>query len=142
MTLNTSTNGSSITTTMVNHHRIKLMSVHFHHSGYVDRHIEIMHRTIEKHTNSGKKNIQIVGGDFNGELGPGSGVERVRVGPHTLKEVYKRGDWMKQSLMMQNFTAFNTMYKNAWKANDLQIAQRSRETNWLHFDQEKTLEIK
>ena len=52
--------------------------------------------------------IQIVGGDFNSEL---DGVERARVGPHTLKECNKRGDWLKQWLMIQNFTALNTMYR-------------------------------
>ena len=31
-------------------------------------------------------NNQIVGGDFNAEFGPGIGVERLSVGPHTLKE--------------------------------------------------------
>ena len=68
-----------------------------------------MYRTIEKHTNSSKKRIQIVGGDFNAGIGPV--VERVSVGPHTLKEGNKRGDWMKQWLMIQNFTALNTMYR-------------------------------
>ena len=50
-------------------------------------------------------------GDFNAELGPGYGVERVSVGPHTLNEENKRGVWMKQWLMTQNFTAPNTMYR-------------------------------
>ena len=68
-----------------------------------------MYRTIENHTNSNKKSIQIVGGDFNAEKGPGYGVERVTVGPHTHKEGHKRGDWMKHWLMLQNFTALNTM---------------------------------
>ena len=36
-------NERAITTTiMVNHHRIRLMSVYFHHSGYADHHIEKM----------------------------------------------------------------------------------------------------
>ena len=66
---------------------------------------------MEKLTNSKKKNIQFVGGEFNAELGPGYGVERVSVGPHSLKEWNKRGDRMKQWLMIQNFTALNTMYR-------------------------------
>ena len=53
--------------------------------------------------------LQIVEGDFNAKLGPGYGFERVSVGPHTLKERNGRGDWMKQWLMIQNFTALNTM---------------------------------
>ena len=55
--------------------------------------------------------MKIVGGDFIAELGPGYGVERVSVGPHTIKGGNKRGDWMKQWLMIQNFTALNTMYR-------------------------------
>ena len=52
-----------------------------------------MYKSIEKLTNSKKKNIQIVGGEFNAELGPGYGVERVSVGPHThSREENTRGD--------------------------------------------------
>ena len=82
----------------------KLMSVYFFPS------CRKMFRTIEKHINS-KKNIQIIGRDFNDELGPGTDVERVSVGPQTLKESNKRGDWLKQWLMMQNLVAVNTMYR-------------------------------
>ena len=78
-------NKRAITTTItVNHESIMLMSVYFHHSMYADHHIEKMYSTIEKHTNSSLKSIQILGADFNAELGPGYGVERTRVGPHTL----------------------------------------------------------
>ena len=87
------------------------MSVFFPHSGYADHHVEKVHRSIDKLTKSKKKNIQIVGGDFNAELGPGSGVERVSVGPHTLEEGNKGGDWMEQQLMRPNFTALNTMHR-------------------------------
>ena len=99
------------TSITVNKQHILLMSVYFHRSGYADHHIEKVYRSIEKLTNSIKKNLQNVVGDFNPELGPGYGAERVSVGPHTLKEGTKRGDWMKQWLVIQNFTAFNTMYR-------------------------------
>ena len=122
----------AITTTItVNHQRIMLMSVNFLHSRYADHHVGKMYKTIEKHTNSGKKSIQIVGGDFNTEWGPGYGVERVSVGPHTLKEGNKRGDWMKQWLTELHSTQHDVQ-KNAWKANYQQIA---------HTDQKKTPEI-
>ena len=62
------------------------------YAGYADHHVEKMYRPIVMLTNSKKKNIQIVGGDFTAELGPGYGVERVSVGPHTLKEGNKRED--------------------------------------------------
>ena len=96
---------------MVNHQRIKLISVYFPHYGYPDHHIDKMHRTNEKHTSSSKKSIQTVGGYFNAELGPGYGVERAIVGPHTFNEGNKRGDWLKHLLTIQNFTAPNTMYR-------------------------------
>ena len=57
------------------------------------------------------KNLQIVGGDVNAELGPGIGIERLSVGPHTFKESNRRGDWVKQWLMLQKFVALNTMYR-------------------------------
>ena len=98
------------TSVTVNSQRVLLMSVYFPHSVYADHHVERAYRAIEKHSKSKTKCIQIVGGDFNAELGPGFGVERVSVGPHALKEWNKRGDWMKQWLMLQNFVALNTMY--------------------------------
>ena len=96
------------TVIIVNSQRIMLMSVYFPHSGYADHHIEKMYRTIEKHTKSWK-NIQIIGRDFNAELGLGTDVEPVSVGPYTLKESNKRGDWLKQ--WMQNQVALGTMYR-------------------------------
>ena len=87
------------------------MSVYFPHghTGYADHHVEKAFRSIEKFTES-KKHIQTVAGDFNAELGLGIGIERLSVGPCTLKESNKRGDWMKQWLVMQRFVALNTMY--------------------------------
>ena len=56
-----------------------------------------------------RENIQIVGGDFNAELG--LGIERLSVGQYTLRGTNKRGDWMKQWLMVQKFVALNAIYK-------------------------------
>ena len=82
----------ALATSITIHEQLVLfMSVYFPHFVCADPHF----RAIEKYTKS-KKAIQIVGGDFNTELVPGIGVERVSVGPHTLKEVNKRGDWVKQ----------------------------------------------
>ena len=87
---------------------LTLMSVYFLHSGYADHHVERAYNSIEKITKF-TKNMQIVGGDFNAELGPGIGIERLSVGPHTLKQSNSRGDWLKW-LMLQKCIAFNTMY--------------------------------
>ena len=59
------------TSITVNKQHVLLMSVYFSHSEYVDHHFEKMYRSIEKHTNSKKKNMKVVGGEFNAELGPG-----------------------------------------------------------------------
>ena len=66
---------------------------------------------IEKHTENCKRYIPIIGGDFNAELGPGHGNECMCVGRYTLNEGNKRGDWMKHWLMLQGYTALNTMYR-------------------------------
>ena len=52
-----------------------------------------------------------MGGDFDAELGLGIGVERISVGRHTLNEGNKRGDWMKQWMMLQKLCAVNAMYR-------------------------------
>ena len=81
-------------------------------------------------------------GDFNAELERGSGVGRVSVGRHTLKDGNKRGDGMKQWLMLQNFAVLNTMYrKNAWKASYIQDTERCRETVGLHIGRQETLAL-
>ena len=70
-----------------------------------------MYKTIEKHMAHCDKYIPIIGGDFNAELGPGKGTERKRVGRYTLNEGNNRGDWLKSSLMMQDYTALDTMFR-------------------------------
>ena len=98
------------TSITVNKQRVLLMIVYFPYSVYTDHHVDKTNSAIEKHTKS-KKSIQIVAGDFNADLGPGIGVERVSVGPHTLKESNRRGDWMKPWLMLQKVVALNTLYR-------------------------------
>ena len=65
---------------------------------------------IEKHTKS-KKSIQIVGGDFNAELGLGIGLERISVGQYTLNDGNKRGDWMKQWVMLKGLRSQHNVQK-------------------------------
>ena len=98
-------NERAITTTiLVNRQHIKLMSVYFPHSKYADHHIE-------KHMLNNKKYIPIIGGDFNAELGPGKGTECKSVGKYTLNESNKRGDWLKSWLMLNDYSALNTMFR-------------------------------
>ena len=110
------------TLSTVNKQKIMLMSVYFPHTGYVDHHVEKAYRTLEKFTKS-KKNIQIVGGDFNAELGHGVDVERNSVGQYTLKDSNMRGDWMKQWLIVQKLVALNTIHKKT----DKQVTYRNPE---------------
>ena len=99
------------TTILVNRRRIELMSVYFPHSKYADHHVEKMYKTIEKHMTNNKKCIPITGGDFNAELGPGKGSECKSVGKYTLNESNKRGDWLKSWLMLNDYSALNTMFR-------------------------------
>ena len=104
-------NERAITSTiLVNRQHIKLMSVYFPHSKYADHHVEKMYRTIEKHMLNNNKNIPIIGGDFNAELGRGKGTECKSVGRYTLNES-KRGDWLKSWLMLNDYSALNTMFR-------------------------------
>ena len=86
------------TTILVNRPHIKLMSVYFPHSKYADHHVEKMYKTIEKHMLNNKKYIPIVGGDFNAELGLG-------------KETECKSDWLKSWLMLNDYSALNTMFR-------------------------------
>ena len=96
------------------------MSVYFSHSKYADHHIEKMYKTIERHTVHSKKYIPIIGGDFNAELGPGKGTERKSVVRYTVDESNKRGDWLKSWLMLNDYSALNTV---------LRLSKRERKTN-------------
>ena len=115
------------TTILVNRQRMKLMSVYFTHSGYADHHIEKMYRTIEKHTENCKRYIPIIGGDFNAELGLGHGNECINVGRYTLNEGNKRGDWMKHWLMLEGYTALNTMYRKTLQKQTTFISPKGKE---------------
>ena len=134
-------NGVITTMIVANHQSIMLVSVYFLHSGYADHHIEKCTEQLRSTRVPAERAYRLLEETSTPIWGLGFGVERVSVGPHTFKEGSKRGDWLKQWLMIQNFTALNTMYRNAWKANDPQISYRDRATNRLHLDQEKTPEI-
>ena len=60
----------------------------------LDHHVEKTYSMIQSilETDTG---VQIIGGDFNAELGPGVGVEQTCVGQYTFKEANNRGEWMK-----------------------------------------------
>ena len=118
------------TTILVNRQHIKLMSVYFPHSKYADHHVEKMYKTIEKHMVHNNKYIPTIGGDFNAELGPGKGTERKCVGRYTLNESNKRGDWLKSRLMLNDYSALNTMFrKTPQKQTSFVSPKRERKTN-------------
>ena len=99
----------------------------FPHSQYADHHIEKMYKTIEKHMTHCDKYIPIIGGDFNAELGPGKGTERKSVGRYTLNEGNKRGDWLKSWLMLQDYTALNTMFRKTSQIQTTFISPKGNE---------------
>ena len=99
------------TTILVNRQHIDLMSVYFPHSEICGPPHREMYKTIEKHMTNNKKCIPIIGGDFNAELGPGKGTECKSVGKYTLNKSNKRGDWLKSWLMLNDYSALNTMFR-------------------------------
>ena len=96
----------------VNKHPFVLMSVYLPHSGYADYHVEKTYKTIIDITKK-EKCAKIIGGDFNGELGPGEGVELSAVGHYTLNKGNVRGEWMKQWLLENKLVAVNTIYRKS-----------------------------
>ena len=61
--------------------------------------------------NTCRENTMSIAGDFNDQLRPAIGAERMSVGQYTLNESNKRGDWVKHWLMFQNYVAPNTMFR-------------------------------
>ena len=98
---------------IINKQPITLLSVYMPHSGYADHHVQKAYDMIQNVIRS-DRSMQIIGGDFNAELGPGIGIEQTSAGQYTLKEANSRGEKMKQWLMAQKMVALNTMYKNTF----------------------------
>ena len=69
-----------------------------------------------------QKHTAIIAGDFNAEHGSGDESESDYVGTQAVGESNKRGIWMKQWLMIQNYVALNTTFM---KGSDMQAAFRS-----------------
>ena len=106
-------NERAITTTvLVNRQHVKLMSVYFPLSKYADHFIEKMYKTIEKRMLNIKKYILIFEGTSNAEPGLGKGTECKSVGKYILNESNKRGVWLKSWLMLNDYSALNTMFRN------------------------------
>ena len=105
-------NERAITATIVvNRQRIKLMSVYFTHSKNADHHIEKMYKTIEKHMRIIKNTFQSL--EETSMLSWDLVKERnVKVLAGTLSnESNKRGDWLNIWLMLNDYSALNTMFR-------------------------------
>ena len=74
-----------------------------------------------------KKCIPIIGGDFNAELGPGKGSECKSVGRYTLNESNKRGDWLKSWLMLNDYSALNTMFRKTQQKQTSFVSPKGKE---------------
>ena len=120
------------TTILVNRQHIKLKSVYFPHSKNADHHIEKMYKTIEKRMTNNKKCIPIIGGDFNAELGPGKGTECKSVGKYTLNESNMRGDWLKSWLMLNDYSALNTMFRKTPQKQTSFVSPKGKEKQ-IHY---------
>ena len=94
----------------VNKLPVTFVSTYMPHRGYPDHQVDKTYEAIRSVIGT-DKNMKIIGGDFNAELGPGIGIEQAFVGHYTLKEVNCRGEWMSQWLLEHRPFALNTMYK-------------------------------
>ena len=111
-----------------NRQRIKLMSVYFAHSGYADH-------TSGKCTQRSRSTLKIAKDtNYNHNwwrlqcrLGVGLGNECKSVGRYTLNEGNKRGDWMKHWMMLQDYTALNTMYRKSPQKQTTFISPKGKE---------------
>ena len=98
------------TTVLANRQHFKLMSVYFPHSKYADHHIEKMYKTIETHmlkkkTFQSLEETSMLSWDLVKERNVKS------VGKYTLNESNKRGDWLKSWLMLNDYSALDTMFR-------------------------------
>ena len=99
----------------VNRHPVTLISAYMPHSGYPDHQVEKTYETIRRVIGT-DKNMKIIAGNFNDELGSGDGVEQTSVGHYTLKKTNCRSEWMAQWLLEMNLVALNTVYKKTHRS--------------------------
>ena len=79
------------TSISVNRNPTTLISAYMPHSGFPDHQVEKTSDAIRRVIGT-DKNMKIIGGDFNAELGPGAGVEQTSVGLTTLNKANCRGE--------------------------------------------------
>ena len=114
----------------VNRHPISLISAYMPHSGYPDHQVEKTYGAFRRVIGT-DKNMNIIGGDFNAELGPGDGVEKTSVGHYTLNKANRRGEWMAQWLLEMNPVALNTVLQ---KKPQKQVTYRTPKGNEKQLD--------
>ena len=116
-------NERAITATIVvNHQRIKLMSVYFSHSGYADHHVEKCTEQSRRRQTT-QTCIPIVGRDFIVEPGPGCGTDCTSVGKHTLNGRNRLDDTLTD--VTQFYSTQHDVLEESWETNDLQIPRRN-----------------
>ena len=131
-------------TIVVNHQGIKLMSVYFHHSGYATNTSKNVHNDRETHDKLQKKHTDCWR-RLQCRTGNRHGTKCTSVGKYTLNEGNKRGDWMKHWLMLQGYTAFDTMSErhlgnkrptDLQKLNEKQIEYILTERRYLTYNKD------
>ena len=78
-------------------------------------------------TTTSKRCTKLSSGDFNAELGPGKGSECKSGGKHTLNESNKRGDWLKSWLMLNDYSALNTMFRKTPQKHTSFVSPKGKE---------------
>ena len=114
----------------------KLSSVYFTHAKHADHHVEKRNKTMGRYTQI-RRHTAGIAGDFHVAPGPGVGTERPSGGPCTVAKSDRRGDWLKQWVIIHHFTALNTMFITDQKTKYILDTAWGRQTNGLHMDRQK-----
>ena len=118
-----------ITTTIrCDHHKIDLTSVYFPHSGLRGH----AHREdAEKHrVTLQQKHFRVISGDFNAQLGLRIDSEEDYVEEHTTGQTNKRGIWIRQWCMIQNYVALITTFKKTTENSAPAYPQMEKRNIW------------
>ena len=114
---------------LVNKHPITLISTYMPHTGHLDHQVEKTYDAIRRVIGT-DKNMKVIGGDSNAELGPGIGIEQASVGHYTINKATCRGEWMAQGLLEKKQVALNTVYKKTpQKKKHTELRKESR-SSW------------
>ena len=115
----------------VNKQPINLVSTYMPRGGYPDHQVERTYERIRRVIGT-DRNMKIIGGDFNAELGPGNGVEQSSVGHYTLNKGNCRGEWLTSVASREEAScAEHNVQKNTAKTSDVTVFRKELRSSWI-----------